>query len=54
MVFSHFKWDHKAIEKLLGTGIDSEYLNNDKIGKVMDNYSNPILFVAKILLFFRK
>ena len=35
-LFSQF-FEDKAIEKLLGTGINSEYLNDDKIGRVMDN-----------------
>ena len=30
-------FEDKAIEKLLGTGINSEYLNDDKIGRVMNN-----------------
>ena len=31
-LFSQF-FEDKAIEKLLGTGINSEYLNDDKIGR---------------------
>ena len=34
-LFSQF-WEDKPIEKFLGTGIKSEYLNDDKIGRVMD------------------
>lgn len=34
-LFSEF-FEDKAVEKLLGTGIKSEYLNDDKIGRVMD------------------
>ena len=34
-LFSQF-FEDKAIEKLLGTGINSEYLNDDKIGLLMD------------------
>ncbi|NES01758.1 MAG: IS1634 family transposase [Okeania sp. SIO2F4] len=34
-LFSHF-FEDKAVEKLLGVGINSEYLNDDKIGRVMD------------------
>ncbi|MEM1169304.1 MAG: IS1634 family transposase [Cyanobacteria bacterium P01_H01_bin.35] len=34
-LFSQF-FEDKAVEKLLGTGIKSEYLNDDKIGRVMD------------------
>jgi transposase len=30
-------FEDKATEKLLGTGIKSEYLNDDKIGRVMDD-----------------
>ena len=35
-LFSQF-FEDKAIEKLLGTGINSEYLNDDKIGILMDD-----------------
>ena len=35
-LFSQF-FEDKAIEKLLGTGINSEYLNDDKIGLLMDD-----------------
>ena len=35
-LFSQF-FEDKAIEKLLGTGINSEYLNVDKIVILMDN-----------------
>ena len=35
-LFSQF-FEDKAIEKLLGTGINSKYLNDDKIGILMDN-----------------
>ncbi|MCL2933501.1 MAG: IS1634 family transposase [Trichodesmium sp. MAG_R03] len=35
-LFSQF-FEDKAIEKLLGTGINSDYLNDDKIGRVMDD-----------------
>ena len=35
-LFSQF-FEDKAIEKLLGTGINSEYLNDDKIGRVMNH-----------------
>ena len=34
-LFSQF-FEDKAIEQLLGNGIKSEYLNDDKIGRVMD------------------
>jgi transposase len=34
-LFSQF-FEDKAVEKLLGKGIKSEYLNDDKIGRVMD------------------
>ena len=36
-LFSQF-FEDKAIEKLLGTGINSEYLNDDKIGRVYGLY----------------
>ena len=35
-LFSQF-FEDKAIEKLLGTGINSKYLNDDKIGLLMDD-----------------
>ena len=35
-LFSQF-FEDKAIEKLLGAGINSEYLNDDKIGILMDD-----------------
>ena len=35
-LFSQF-FEDKAIEKLLGTDINSEYLNDDKIVRVMDD-----------------
>jgi transposase len=35
-LFSQF-FEDKAIEKLLGTGINSEYLNDDKIAILMDD-----------------
>jgi hypothetical protein len=35
-LFSQF-FEDKAIEKLNRTGINSEYLNDDKIGLLMDN-----------------
>ena len=35
-LFSQF-FEDKAIEKLLGTGINSKYLNDDQIGILMDN-----------------
>ena len=49
-------FEDKAIEKLLGTGINSEYLNDDKIGRVMDdiyqlgltNLGSPVYVVIKL------
>ena len=35
-LFSQF-FENKAIEKLLGTSINTEYLNDDKIGILMDD-----------------
>ena len=35
-LFSNF-FEDKAVEKLLGTGTKREYLNDDKIGRVMDD-----------------
>ena len=35
-LFSQF-FEDKAIEKLLGTGINSEYLNDETLGRVMDD-----------------
>ena len=54
-LFSQF-FEDKAIEKLLGTGINSEYLNDDKIGRVMDdiyqlgltNLGSPVYVVIKL------
>ena len=51
-LFSQF-FEDKAIEKLLGTGINSEYLNDDKIGIVMDyiyQLGLTNLFMLKLLL----
>jgi hypothetical protein len=50
-LFSQF-FEDKAIEKLLGTGINSEYLNDDKIRLLMDGIvipnKNGILFQLKL------
>ena len=35
-LFAHF-FDDKPVEKLLGNGVKAEYINDDKIGRVMDN-----------------
>ena len=35
-LFSRF-WEGKAIEHLLGEGIKAEYLNDDRLGRVLDN-----------------
>ena len=46
-------FEDKAIEKLLGTGINSEYLNDDKIGILMNKiYQLGLtnLFMLKLLL----
>jgi transposase len=34
-LFSQF-FEDKAIETLLGEGVESDYINDDKIGRVMD------------------
>ena len=55
-LFSQF-FEDKAIEKLLGTGIKSEYLNDDKLGRVMDEIYKlglTSLFVELILLVIKK
>ncbi len=38
-LFSHF-FEDKAIEHLLGSGIKAEELNDDKLGRVMDQLYN--------------
>ncbi len=50
-------FEDKAIEKLLGTDINSEYLNHDKIGRLMDNiYQLGLtnLFIELALLVIKK
>ena len=42
-LFSQF-FEDKAIEKLNRTGINSEYLNDDKIGLLMDDIYNSMLY----------
>ena len=51
-LFSQF-FEYKAIEKLNRTGINSEYLNDEKIGILIDNiYQLGLtnLFMLKLLL----
>lgn len=36
----HQFFEDKEVEKLLGTGVKSEYLNDDKLGRVMDELYN--------------
>jgi len=46
-------WEDKALEKLLGKGIKKEYLNDDKLGRVMDEiYQLGLtqLFVSIVLV----
>ena len=55
-LFSQF-FEDKAIEKLLGTGINSKYLNDDQIGILMDNiYQLGLtkLFIELALLVIKK
>jgi transposase len=55
-LFSQF-FDDKAVEKLLGDEIKSEYLNDDKIGRVMDEiYKIGLnsLFIEIVLLVIKK
>jgi transposase len=55
-LFSQFFAD-KAIEKLLGPNIKSEYLNDDKLGRVMDKlyeYGLTRLFVEIVLVTINK
>ncbi len=55
-LFSQF-WEDKAIEKLLGKGVKAEYLNDDKIGRVMDKIyelGTSNLFVEIALLAIKK
>lgn len=55
-LFSQF-FEDKAIEKLLGDGIKSDYLNDDKIGRVMDElYKSGLndLFLEVILEVIKK
>jgi transposase len=50
-LFSQF-FDDKAIEILLGEEVESEYLNDDKIGRVMDKlykYGLNNLFIEIVL-----
>lgn len=41
-LFSHF-FDNKPVETLLGNGIKAEYINDDKIGRVMDAFHDNSL-----------
>ena len=34
-LFPHF-FEDKAVEKLIGEGVKSEYINDDKLGRVLD------------------
>lgn len=50
-LFTQF-FEDKAVEKLLGSGIKAEYLNDDKLGRVMDEiykYGLTNLFVDIVL-----
>ena len=55
-LFSQF-FEDKAIDKLLGEGISSDYINDDKIGRVMDElykYGLNDLFIEVILEVIKK
>jgi transposase len=55
-LFSQF-FEDKAISKLLGEGIKADYLNDDKIGRVMDElykYGLNSLFLEVVLEVIRK
>ena len=50
-LFSQF-FEDKGIEKLLGSGVKSDYINDDKIGRVMDElykYGLNSLFIEIVL-----
>jgi transposase len=55
-LFSQF-FEDKAIETLLGEGVESDYINDDKIGRVMDklyHYGLNNLFIEIVLLVIKK
>jgi transposase len=55
-LFSQF-FEDKAVEELLGKGIKKEYLNDDKLGRVMDEIYQlglSSLFVELVLLVIKK
>ncbi len=55
-LFKQF-FDDKAIELLLGEGVESNYLNDDKIGRVMDDlykYGLNNLFIEIVLSVIKK
>ncbi|MBG1262674.1 DUF4277 domain-containing protein, partial [Nostoc commune] len=55
-LFSQF-FDDKAIKILLGEDVESDYLNDDKIGRVMDNlykYGLNNLFIEVVLSVIKK
>jgi transposase len=55
-LFSQF-YDDKAIEILLGEGVESDYINDDKIGRVMDKlykYGLNNLFIEIVLSVIKK
>lgn len=55
-LFSQF-FEDKAVEKLLGDGIKTEYINDDKIGRVMDElykYGLNNIFIEVILEVIKK
>jgi transposase len=55
-LFNQF-FEDKAVEKLLGEGIKSEYINDDKIGRVMDElykYGLNNIFIEVILEVIKK
>lgn len=55
-LFSQF-FEDKAIEKLLGEGIKSDYINDDKLGRVMDElykYGLNDIFIEVVLSVIKK
>lgn len=55
-LFSQF-FEDKGIEKLLGAGVKSDYINDDKIGRVMDKlykYGLNSLFIEIVLSVIKK
>jgi transposase len=55
-LFSQF-FEDKGVEELLGKGVESKYINDDKIGRVMDGmyrFGLNALFIEIVLLVVKK